>query len=147
MFKDVFQSPNSLHSAPRLLDLVASLSATTAALVSTFLMVRRGLKESVFAHMHRSSQATCLEDRDTEKEGERGEDREGPGSRAGAGSTHGCRGTPQAEVVLVALGLAALEPHPAWQPHGQGYGSRLRRSCRFGHAATAIAGGIIRHSR
>lgn len=147
MFKDVFQSLNSLYSAARLLNWVASLSATTAALVSTFLMVRRGLKESVFAQMHRSSWVTCLEDRDTEEEGERGEDREGPGSRAGAGSTHGCRGTLRAEVVLVALGSATLEPHPARQPQGQGYGSRLRRSCLFGRAATAIAGGIIHHSR
>lgn len=146
MFKDVFQSPNSLYSAPRLLDLVASLSATTAALVSTFLMVRRGLEENVSAQMHRSSRVTCLEDRGTEEEGERGEDREGPGSRAGAGSTHGCRGSPQAKVTL-ALGSATLEPHPTWQPQGQGYGSRLRRSCRFGHTATAIAGGIIHHSR
>ena len=98
--------------------------------------------------MHHSSRVTRLEDRGTEEEGERewGEDRERLGSRAGASSTRGCRGTPQAEVVLVELGSATLEPHPARQPQGQGYSSRLQRSCQFRHATAAIAG-FIHHSR
>ncbi|KAK4823350.1 hypothetical protein QYF61_001698 [Mycteria americana] len=134
--------PRRWGQVERLLDLVAFPSTTTAALVSTCRMATRGLTESVFAQMHHSSWVTCLEDRDTEEEGERerGENREGPGSGAGASSTHGCRGIPQAEVVLVELGSATLEPPPARQPQGQGYGSRLRRSCQFRHAATAIAG-------
>jgi len=105
---------------------------TTAALLSTFLMVTRSVKASILAQTHHSACVTCLEDRDT------GEEREGRGDGPR------CRGSHQAEVLLVELGSATLEPLSRRQP--QGHGSRLQRNCQLRQAGTATAGAIIHHS-
>lgn len=82
-------------------------------------MVTRGLKERVFAQMDHGSYVTCLEDSDTEEEGEkgRGEDREVAGQR------------PAAPVDVRAprrlggagrAGLGCPGPHPTGSPKGRG---------------------------
>lgn len=102
-----FNHKPSLCSASRLPELVTSPSATTAGLVSTFLMVTRGLKESAFAQQHHSSWVMCLEDRDTEAEGEKTEaGRQGRGTAPGSGGavTSGTLPQPYRDVLYISRG-------------------------------------------